>query len=72
MLRYVLQSADETIFYQTHLNRVAQLGMRPKVNPVLGIHSDWRHSEVTTLAQREIHTTVASEALLGSTHAPFA
>ena len=68
---YLLQSADDMVAYQAQLDRVKSLGMKPEVNPVLGVQSGWDRTDLMEIARKEIDTMVDLNRLLESTSEPI-
>ncbi len=68
---YLLQSADDMVAYQAQLDRVKALGLKPEVNPVLGVQSSWDRTDLMETARREIDTMVNLDRLLESTKEPI-
>jgi hypothetical protein len=68
---YLLQSADNMVDYQAQLDRVKSLGLKPEVNPVLGVQSGWDRTDLMETARKEIDTMVNLNRLLESTTEPI-
>jgi hypothetical protein len=68
---YLLQSADNMVAYQAQLDRVKSLGVKPEVNPVLGVQSGWDRTDLMETARKEIDTMVNLNRLLESTTEPI-
>jgi hypothetical protein len=68
---YLLQSADDMVEYQAQLDRVKSLGVKPEINPVLGVQSGWDRTDMMETARREIDTMVNLNRLLESTTQPI-
>jgi hypothetical protein len=68
---YLLQSADDMVAYQAQLDRVKSLGVKPEVNPVLGVQSGWDRTDLMETARKEIDTMVNLNRLLESTTEPI-
>jgi hypothetical protein len=68
---YLLESADNMVAYQAQLDRVKSLGVKPEVNPVLGVQSGWDRTDLMETARKEIDTMVSLERLLESTSEPI-
>ncbi len=68
---YLLQSADNMVAYQAQLDRVKSLGVKPEVNPVLGVQSGWDRTDLMGTARKEIDTMVNLNRLLESTTEPI-
>ena len=54
----LLNSADNMIAYQAHLDRVHELGLPPESAPPLGVKSDWARTDMMETARKEIDNTV--------------
>lgn len=67
----LLKSADHMVAYQAQLDRVHQLGIKPELNPVLGVQSGWDRTELIQTARSEIDTTARLLELLRSTDQPL-
>src|SRR5580658_517258 len=70
-LIYLLQSADDMVYYQAQLDRVKSLEVKPEADPVLGYQSSWARTDLMELARREIDTMVDLNRLLQSTREPI-
>jgi hypothetical protein len=57
--------------YQAQLDRVKSLGLKPEVNPVLGVQSGWDRTDLMETARKEIDTMVNLNRLLESTTEPI-
>ncbi|HEY4380605.1 MAG TPA: hypothetical protein VGN01_09695 [Acidobacteriaceae bacterium] len=68
---YLLQSADHMVEYQAQLDRVKSLGVKPEINPVLGVQSSWDRTDLMGIARSEIDTMVSLNQLLESTPQPI-
>ena len=68
---YLLQSADNMVAYQAQLDRVKSLGVKPEVNPVLGVQSSWDRTDLMETARKEIDAMVNLDRLLESTKEPI-
>ncbi|HWA07990.1 MAG TPA: hypothetical protein VG838_00845 [Opitutaceae bacterium] len=54
----LLNSADNMVAFQAHLDRVHELGLKPEYNPPLGVKSDWARTDMMETARKEIDNTV--------------
>jgi hypothetical protein len=54
----LLNSAEQMVSFQAHLDRVHELGVKPEYNPPLGTQSDWARTDMQELARKEIDNTV--------------
>ena len=68
---HLLQSADNMVSYQAQLDRVKSLGVKPEVDPVLGVQSGWDRTDLMETARKEIDTMVDLDRLLASTNEPI-
>jgi hypothetical protein len=68
---YLLESADNMVAYQAQLDRVKSLGVKPEVDPVLGVQSSWDRTDLMNTARKEIDTMVNLDRLLESTSEPI-
>jgi len=67
----LLQSANNMVSYQAQLDRVKSLGVKPEVDPVLGVQSGWDRTDLMETARKEIDTMVNLDRLLESTNEPI-
>ena len=67
----LLQSADDMVAYQAHLDRVHELGLKPEFNPPLGARSDWARSEMMEIARKEVDNTVRLMQLIRESDEPI-
>lgn len=70
-LIYLLQSADDMVYYQAQLDRVKSSGTKPDPDPVLGYQSGWARTDLMELARREIDTMTDLRRLLESSRDPI-
>jgi hypothetical protein len=68
---YLLRSGDDMVEYQAQLDRVKRLGVKPEINPVLGVQSSWDRTDIMEIARKEIDTMVNLKSLLDSTKEPI-
>jgi len=67
----LLISANDMVTYQAHLDRIAELGLKPEYNPPLGVQSDWARTDMIEAARREIDTTVRLMQLIQESDEPI-
>jgi hypothetical protein len=67
----LLQSADNMVAYQAHLDRVKALGLKPEENPPLGVQPGWDRTDMMETARKEIDNTVHLKELLESSSEPL-
>ena len=67
----LLNSADNMVAFQAHLDRVHELGLKPEYNPPLGVKSDWARSDMMEIARKEIDNTVHLMELIRDSDEPI-
>ena len=67
----LLESADHMVSYQAHLDRIRALGIKPEVNPPLGVQSGWDRTDMMELARKEIDTMIRLRQIIQSTKEPI-
>lgn len=67
----LLNSADNMVAYQAHLDRVHELGLKPEYDPPLGVKSDWARTDMMETARKEIDNTVHLMELIRNSDEPI-
>ena len=67
----LLNSADNMVTYQAHLDRIHARGTRPEYNPPLGTQPDWARADMLETARREIDGTVHLMQLIRQSDEPI-
>jgi hypothetical protein len=70
-LQCLIRTVDHMISYQAQLDRVRNLGVKPELNPVIGVQSSWDRTEIMQTARSEIDNTIRLMRLLESTREPL-
>jgi hypothetical protein len=60
----LINSADNMVSYQAHLDRLKQIGAKPELNPPLGVQSDWARTDMIELARKEIDNAIRLRQIL--------
>jgi hypothetical protein len=67
----LLNSADNMVAYQAHLDRIRELDLKPEYNPPLGAQSDWARADMMEIARKEIDNTVRLMQLIRESDEPI-
>jgi len=67
----LLNSADNMVAYQAHLDRIHARGTRPEYNPPLGTQPDWARADMIETARKEIDNTVHLMQLIRQSDEPI-